>query len=1125
MAISRLFFEISGDSSKLQTELDKAVAHAKEAGVNMTASGKRFVSAFDDAVNPTRKLTEQLTLLEKAGKSQADIMNVMGDKIASATKEAQKMGQPIDDLIKKYTSLQAKLKETGQGLEDFGRNASMYLTVPLVAVGAAAMKAAGDFNAGVHEIRKGTGATGDALKNMSATLNEMWGEFPDSARTIGIAIADLNTRLGLTGTPLREMAEQMLNLSRVTGGDLHQTIMAATRVFGDWSIATKNQAESMNFMFRMSQNTGINMQRLMETVVQFGAPMRALGFTFEAATAAIGKWEKEGVNMETVLAGLKMGLGDMAKAGADPVRVLKETQEAIKNAKTDAEALSIGLKVFGQRAAVDMTKAIQEGRFNLEELIETTKRGSDTINKAEEDTKTFGERMEQLQQKTEKALVPLGEKLLQTLTSLMPMLTEMADDLAKVTKGFSELDPATQKGILAIVGVTAVLGPLAFALGSTIKMVANLTDLISKAGGLTAVITKLGTAAAVVGTVFAGWKIGEWIDSFDLFGRHAAVSTNELYARADKLKQQAEVIGLVASEQDKLNKLVEQGKLSADNAKTLGSTMFERNAAEPVQEYNKRMQEMIDAYVKLHPEAQKLLTKLKDTGAAAKDTAGGLATLESATAGSAGGLASLDEKLASLRESFTKALTPADVMAEEMKKLISAGIPAADVIKVYGNNLIEAAEKQEDAGKKLRAGTQNLLDQSKQSYFENLSAKDIDKLLGIPTEKLNPYQNIQKAQKDINEQINKIGIDALKNLKPSPIEFPVFEFKIDDTFPEWLLKIQKQMNDSLKPMDALTKSLGDLRMADFSNADILKLNYEAILKAADAQIKYGGTLDDNEKKLVAQARAIDVTNKVMAKAANLSQPTKDSVKDYKKMMDKVDELRVEGVLSEKNATQLRYQLHYELYQKQLTSAEQFFGTLAGLSRSSNRTLAIIGKASAVAQATIDGFLAIQKALASTAPPWNFAIAAAVAVVTAANVAQMIATPIGFSKGGLVPGGNQIINVNETGQEFVMNARATKDNLPFLNALNAGMEASMGPGPMLRGGMDMPNMSINIANYGTSKNFEVERLDESNIRIIARDEATSVLHRRGPEVIANDIASPNSRTSKAIFRNTTARRAR
>lgn len=86
----------------------------------------------------------------------------------------------------------------------------------------------------------------------------------------------------------------------------------------------------------------------------------------------------------------------------------------------------------------------------------------------------------------------------------------------------------------------------------------------------------------------------------------------------------------------------------------------------------------------------------------------------------------------------------------------------------------------------------------------------------------------------------------------------------------------------------------------------------------------------------------------------------------------------------------------------LTGASDFFGNMTALSQSQNKKLAAIGKAAAITQATIDGYLAVQKALAAFPPPFNFAAAAAVGVATAANVANIAG--IGFSGGGYTGAG-------------------------------------------------------------------------------------------------------------------------
>lgn len=92
----------------------------------------------------------------------------------------------------------------------------------------------------------------------------------------------------------------------------------------------------------------------------------------------------------------------------------------------------------------------------------------------------------------------------------------------------------------------------------------------------------------------------------------------------------------------------------------------------------------------------------------------------------------------------------------------------------------------------------------------------------------------------------------------------------------------------------------------------------------------------------------------------------------------------------------------ELTDKQrLDNLKSTLGTMATLSQSGNKTLAAIGKASAISIATIDGFAAVQKALASAPPPFNFALAAAVGAATAVNIAKI--SGVALNKGGTVPG--------------------------------------------------------------------------------------------------------------------------
>jgi len=157
-----------------------------------------------------------------------------------------------------------------------------------------------------------------------------------------------------------------------------------------------------------------------------------------------------------------------------------------------------------------------------------------------------------------------------------------------------------------------------------------------------------------------------------------------------------------------------------------------------------------------------------------------------------------------------------------------------------------------------------------------------------------------------------------------------------------------------------------------------------------------------------------------------------------------DALRQRNLISEQTYSSLVMQQEVALHAERLKSTSDFFGGLASLSKSGNSKIAAIGKAAAVAQATIDGVLAVQKALAAPPGwPYNAANVIAVGISAAANVAQ-IAGIGGFRSGGYTGdvGRDQVAGVVH-GQEYVVNASATARNRAALEAMNAGSTVGSG----------------------------------------------------------------------------------
>lgn len=285
------------------------------------------------------------------------------------------------------------------------------------AVGAAAIagKALYDvgeqFDSAYDTIRVGTGATGTDLEKLKTVFKGVVSDVPTDFASASQAVADLNTRLGLTGPELRERSAQFLELSRITGTDLGENIESVTRLFGDWSIATEDQGSTLDKLFRVSQATGIGVSDLSRLMVQFGSPLRQLGIDFDDAAAMFAKFEKEGVNIQTLMPGLRFALKTFGKAGREPADALRETFAEIQRLGPGAESLALGFEVFGQRAGPDMVAAILEGRFALDDILGVMNNGKDTIRGAARDTEDFGEKWTRLKNRVLVALEPIASRV------------------------------------------------------------------------------------------------------------------------------------------------------------------------------------------------------------------------------------------------------------------------------------------------------------------------------------------------------------------------------------------------------------------------------------------------------------------------------------------------------------------------------------------------------------------------------------------------------------------------------------------------------------------------------------------------------------------------------------------
>lgn len=323
------------------------------------------------------------------------------------------------------------------------------------------------FDGATDAIRIGTGATGEALDGLLDDFDAVYKSVPTSMEAASQAIADYNTRLGVSGPILQDLSKKALQTSDMLGDDLGGVIQESSEAFQAWNIDTNDMGAAMDYVFKVSQSTGKGFSDIMATVQKFAPEMQDLGYSFEGAAAFMGQLDKAGVNTDEVLTALKKSVTNLTKDGLNAADGLQQYIGEIKNASSASEAAAKATEIFGTKAGVKMSELIRSGALSVSDLVNELNNSTETINGAAEDTYDFAERLQLMKQSLEVALKPMANTVFDGLNQFMPVLQKLLEKIV----------PTIQKAVEAAAPfVEDFLLGAADALALVLPLVANLTS-------------------------------------------------------------------------------------------------------------------------------------------------------------------------------------------------------------------------------------------------------------------------------------------------------------------------------------------------------------------------------------------------------------------------------------------------------------------------------------------------------------------------------------------------------------------------------------------------------------------------------------------------------------------------
>jgi TP901 family phage tail tape measure protein len=255
------------------------------------------------------------------------------------------------------------------------------------------------------------------------------GSVPASFDDAGIAISKFNSKLGLTGDPLREMSAQILELSRMTETDLGGNIEAVSKVMQNFGVDAGDQSGKLDLLFRASQASGVSVAELAGTMGGAGIVLRQVGLGFEESAGFIATLSKAGLDASDAMPSLAKAMKTAADQGKDAGSVFKDTFAAIKNAKDPIDAARIGMEVFGAKGGTKFAAMIREGKVSYEEMTAAISGGNESILKAGVETQDFGEKWTMIKNRIFIALQPIASKVFDSISQGMDRMGPIVDDV------------------------------------------------------------------------------------------------------------------------------------------------------------------------------------------------------------------------------------------------------------------------------------------------------------------------------------------------------------------------------------------------------------------------------------------------------------------------------------------------------------------------------------------------------------------------------------------------------------------------------------------------------------------------------------------------------------------------
>ena len=493
-------------------------------GSSMQANRQK-TEMLNRAIETNRqKLAEQRHMLEESTRKygEADSRTQKWKQTVAETEaELARLQMELQKIPNGLQMVGEKMQQIGDKMQSVGKNLTTHLTLPIVALGTAAVKVAADFEQGMSKVQAISGASAADMQKLTDKAREM-GETTIFSATESAEAMQYMAMAGWKTEDMLNGLEGVMDLAAASGADLATTSDIVTDALTAFGKSAEDAGRLADIMAAASANANTNVEMMGETF-QYAAPIAGtLGMSMEDVALATSLMANAGVKATNAGTALRAGLTRLAA----PPKAAKEALSKYNIEVTDTEGNMLSLRdimenvrgalgtlseseqaaalnaIFGKNAISGWAAVLNATESDFNKLASSIDGSSGAAkNMAETMKDNLKGQLTMLKSQLESVGIEFG-------SVIMPYVKKFVTWLGDVVNGFKRLSPETKDLIVKMARFAAAAGPI-LAIGG--KLVSGIGKITSGIGGmiksLPGLISGMGTQATATGAA-TGAQLG-----------------------------------------------------------------------------------------------------------------------------------------------------------------------------------------------------------------------------------------------------------------------------------------------------------------------------------------------------------------------------------------------------------------------------------------------------------------------------------------------------------------------------------------------------------------------------------------------------------------------------------------